>query len=97
MLEENAGKWETASPRDRARVEAVARTIVNRLLHEPTLRMKETSDERMHARMAVVRDLFALNAGDEELDAVHAGTPPPAVHSPDPGTLAQVHALRRRA
>jgi hypothetical protein len=34
--------------------------VVNRLLHEPTLRMKELRDDRVHARMALVRDLFNL-------------------------------------
>jgi glutamyl-tRNA reductase len=92
VLAENAGKWETASPRDRARAEAMARTVVNRLLHEPTLRMKETSDERMHSRMAVVRDLFGLSVAEGELAT---GRPDTAAHR-DSG-LAQVHPLRRPA
>ncbi len=95
VLAENTGKWETASPRDRARAEAIARTVVNRLLHEPTLRMKETSDERMHARMAVVRDLFGLSVGDGEL---HTGSSPADATLRDPGPgLAEIHALRRPA
>lgn len=65
VLGENAGKWESASPRDLERTRAVARSVVNRLLHEPTLRMKEMRDGRVHARMALVRDLFGLR-GDEE-------------------------------
>ena len=96
VLAENAGKWETASPRDRARAEAIARTVVNRLLHEPTLRMKETSDERLHARMAVVRDLFGLSVADGELAAgPHAtGRQSAAAHR---DRLAEVHPLRRPA
>src|ERR1019366_5734791 len=35
VLAENSGRWETASPRDVARVEAVARAVMSRLLHEP--------------------------------------------------------------
>ena len=58
------GKWESASPRDLERVDAIARAIVNRLLHEPTVRMKELRDDRVHARMALVRELFGL-AADE--------------------------------
>jgi glutamyl-tRNA reductase len=68
VLQENAGKWESASLRDLERVDALARALVNRLLHEPTLRMKELRDDRVHARMALVRDLFGLSAdevGDE--------------------------------
>jgi glutamyl-tRNA reductase len=65
VLRENNGKWESASPRDRERVDAIARAIVNRLLHDPTVRMKELRDDRVHARMALVRDLFGL--AEEEL------------------------------
>ncbi|HEX8976566.1 MAG TPA: glutamyl-tRNA reductase [Solirubrobacteraceae bacterium] len=61
VVTENAGKWESASPRDMERVEAVARSVVNRLLHEPTVRMKEMRDDRVHARMALVRELFGLS------------------------------------
>ena len=63
-MSENAGKWETASPRDLDRVDAMARAIVNRLLHEPTLQMKEMRDDRVHARMALVRDLFGLSVDE---------------------------------
>jgi glutamyl-tRNA reductase len=63
---ENAGKWESASPRDLERVDALARAIVNRLLHEPTARMKELRDDRVHARMALVRDLFGLTSERDE-------------------------------
>jgi glutamyl-tRNA reductase len=52
VVRENEGKWESASPRDVRRVEGLAKAIVNRLLHEPTLRMKELGDGRVHARMA---------------------------------------------
>jgi glutamyl-tRNA reductase len=64
VLAENGGKWESASPRDIERVDALSRAIVNRLLHEPTLRMKELRDDRVHARMALVRDLFGLSTED---------------------------------
>ena len=61
VLEENAGRWEGASPRDLARVEAMARAIMQRLLHEPTIRLRESG----HARVALVRELFALEEGAE--------------------------------
>jgi glutamyl-tRNA reductase len=67
VVRENEGKWETASQRDRERVEAIARAIVNRLLHEPTARIREMRDDRVHARMALVRDLFGLAAPDGAL------------------------------
>jgi glutamyl-tRNA reductase len=73
VLRENAGKWEAASDKDLERVDAVARAIVNRLLHAPTARMKEMRDDRVHQRMALVRDLFGLAAPeDEPLAKVHA-------------------------
>jgi glutamyl-tRNA reductase len=74
VVRENAGKWESASPRDLERVEAVARAIVNRLLHDPTVRMKELRDERVHARMALVRDLFGISE-DAVLDAAVTEAP----------------------
>ena len=61
VLGENAGRWETLSPRDRARVEAVARSVASRLLHEPTLRLKRNEGDRAHARLQVLRELFALD------------------------------------
>ena len=74
VVAENRGKWESASPRDLERVDAVARAVVNRLLHEPTLQMKTMHDDRVHARMALVRDLFGLTVEEgvpaaDELDA----------------------------
>jgi glutamyl-tRNA reductase len=77
VLAENASRWEGASPRDLARVEAMARAIMARLLHEPTIRLRESG----HARVALVRELFAL----EE---------PPAPEAE--GDSAEVRELRRR-
>jgi glutamyl-tRNA reductase len=87
VVAENAGKWESASPRDHARVDAIARSIVNRLLHVPTLQMKEMHDDRVHARMALVRDLFGLSV-EEGLA--------PGGEEPQP-ELAEVRELPRRA
>jgi glutamyl-tRNA reductase len=64
VVRENDGRWESASPRDQERVSALAQAIVNRLLHEPTVKMKEQRDPRVHARMALVRDLFGLAEGE---------------------------------
>ena len=68
VIRENTGKWESASPRDLERVDALARAVVNRLLHDPTVRMKELRDDRVHARMALVRDLFGLEGEDDGLE-----------------------------
>ncbi|MGN6170904.1 MAG: glutamyl-tRNA reductase [Solirubrobacteraceae bacterium] len=71
VVRENDGKWETASERDLERVRMLAKAVVSRVLHDPTLRMKEFRDDRVHMRMALVRELFGLN--DEE--AVASGEP----------------------
>jgi glutamyl-tRNA reductase len=60
VLGENEARWESLSERDRARVEAVAKAVANRLLHEPTLRVKQSEAEHRHARMQVLRELFGL-------------------------------------
>jgi glutamyl-tRNA reductase len=57
VLAENAGRWETASPRDVARIEAVARAVMQRLLHEPTIRLKESG----HGHQQLLRELFGLD------------------------------------
>jgi glutamyl-tRNA reductase len=65
VLEENSGKWESLSDRDHERLDAVVHAVVNRLMHRPTLRMKERLDDRVHARMALVRDLFGLEVDEQ--------------------------------
>jgi glutamyl-tRNA reductase len=64
VLAENAGRWDTASPRDLARVEAVARAVMQRLLHEPTIRLKGLPEAGppAHGRLQIVRELFGLDA-----------------------------------
>ncbi|HEV2770845.1 MAG TPA: glutamyl-tRNA reductase [Solirubrobacteraceae bacterium] len=60
VLAENAGRFEGATERDLERVTAIARAVMRRLLHEPTLRLKASGGE--HARLQLVRELFALDA-----------------------------------
>jgi glutamyl-tRNA reductase len=81
VLGENAGRWESLSERDRERIEAVARAVANRLLHEPTVRVKQVDPERRHGTLQVLRELFGL----EE----HPGTPVTQEHP-----AAEVHSLR---
>jgi glutamyl-tRNA reductase len=85
VVRENEGKWETASARDLERVRTLAKAVVSRLLHDPTLQMKELRDDRVHMRMALVRELFGLN--DDEPAA-------PAESTPEQAPLAKVHRLR---
>jgi len=89
VLAENSGRWEAASPRDLARIEAVARAVMSRLLHEPTIRLRSLSEERGHASLELVRELFGLR--DEEA-AEQAEEQNPIAHA----QLAEVHDLQRR-
>ncbi len=82
VLAENGSRWESASPRDLARVEAIARAVMSRLLHEPTIRLRSLSEERGHASLEIVRELFGLRE-----DAPEEQSPP--------SELAEVHELRR--
>jgi glutamyl-tRNA reductase len=83
VLAENAGRWESASQSDLVRIEAVARAVMSRLLHEPTIRLRSFSEERGHASLELVRELFGLR------DDAPTQEQPPA-------ELAEVHDLRRR-
>ena len=71
VLAENAARWESASPRDVARAEAIARAVMSRLLHEPTLQLKEHGS---HARLELARELFGL----ADAPAAEAAEEPPA-------------------
>lgn len=82
VLAENNGRWESASERDLVRVEAIAKAIANRLLHEPTIRLRGLADGRSHASLELVRELFGLR--DEEPS------------EPAPADLAEVHPIERR-
>ena len=66
VLAENEGRWESASPRDLARVEAIARAVMNRLLHEPTIRLRTLSEARGHATLELVRELFGLREAEAD-------------------------------
>jgi glutamyl-tRNA reductase len=65
-LAENATRWENLSPTDRERLESMARAIANRLLHEPTVRIKGIADrEDAYLHVSALRELFGLDAGTE--------------------------------
>jgi glutamyl-tRNA reductase len=84
VLAENEGRWESASDADIERIEAIARAVANRLLHEPTMRMKRgAGDDRSHARMQMVRELFGLEDRAAEAE--------------DERPAAEVHELPRRS
>ena len=68
-----------SAPRDEERLEALARALVKRLLHEPTQRVKALGPEHRHARLQLLRELFGLEEA-------------PASEGARPG---EVRALRR--
>ena len=72
LLAENAGRWEGLTDRDRERVETLARTVVNRLLHEPTVRVKGLEAEQRHARLQLLRELFGLEESQPGAEAAPA-------------------------
>ncbi len=84
VLAENAGRWESASPRDIARVEAVARAVMSRLLHEPTIRLRSLSEARGHASLELVRELFGLR--DDKAAEEAAGQPRSRIGSRPPSS-----------
>jgi glutamyl-tRNA reductase len=98
-LAENAGRWEAASPADLARVETIARAVTSRLLHEPTLRLKDLDAGRSHRSVELLRDLFGLphpETGERIKNtehAAHEGAGNTEQISPD--APSNVHLLRR--
>jgi glutamyl-tRNA reductase len=70
VMAENDGRWESASPADVERMERAARTVVQRLLHEPTVRLKDARDrDDAHGHVEVLRELFGLDG--EGADHAH--------------------------
>jgi glutamyl-tRNA reductase len=83
VLRENESRWESLSEADRERLGVMARAIVNRMLHEPTLRLKgSVDDEASYVYVQTLRELFGLE------------TPAPTLEGEQPG--AEVTLLERR-
>jgi glutamyl-tRNA reductase len=81
VLAENDSRWESLSAADRERVELLARAIASRLLHEPTLRIKDAADrDDVYLQVSALRELFGLDT----------------VTEPDAGEGADVTSLEER-
>ncbi|MDP1849121.1 MAG: glutamyl-tRNA reductase [Solirubrobacteraceae bacterium] len=78
VLDENRARWELASERDVARAEAIARSVMNRLLHEPTLRLRTMTEGRSHGRLQIMRELFGLEGAPEGDEQIADGAEPGA-------------------
>ncbi len=69
VLSENEARWESLSEADRERLAAMARALVARLFHEPTLRLRDgAEDDASYIQVAVVRELFGLDANPPPID-----------------------------
>ena len=73
VLAENEPRWEALSEADRERMQAMARAIASRLLHEPTLRLKRSSGEDdAYVYVNALRELFGLDARSAPLEGEDA-------------------------
>jgi glutamyl-tRNA reductase len=66
VMAENENRWESLGGADRARMEAMAKAIASRLLHEPTVRMRRAAgDEEAYNYVSALRELFGLDVETE--------------------------------
>ena len=73
VLAENESRWESLSPADRDRMRMMARAIANRLLHEPTVRLKRsTDDEAAYPYVHALRELFGLDPASAPVESEDA-------------------------
>jgi len=72
VLAENDARWEGLTERDRERLRALTEAVVARLLHEPTLRLREAAGEdTSYVYVQALRELFGLDAGGPALEQEH--------------------------
>jgi glutamyl-tRNA reductase len=66
VLAENEPRWESLGEADRERLEALAKAIASRLLHEPTLRMRRSAgSDDAYVYVSALRELFGLDVETE--------------------------------
>ncbi len=95
VLAENSGRWESLSEADRERLELVAAAIVKRLLHQPTLDLKERGeDQRTYAYVQALRELFGLDT--EERSAFDARAEDSARRAKGRADVTPIRSRRRR-
>ncbi|MGK2932491.1 MAG: glutamyl-tRNA reductase [Solirubrobacterales bacterium] len=62
VLAENENRWEDLSGPDRRRVETLARAVASRMLHEPTMRLRESAgSDEAYENVNTLRELFGLD------------------------------------
>jgi glutamyl-tRNA reductase len=66
VIAENENRWESLGEADRARMEAMAKAIASRLLHEPTLRLRRVAgNDESYVYVSALRELFGLDPETE--------------------------------
>jgi len=69
VLRENESRWESLSDADREQLRVVARAVVNRMLHEPTVRLKgAVGEQTAYVYVQALRELFGLDVGAPSLE-----------------------------
>jgi glutamyl-tRNA reductase len=98
VLAENNGRWESLSEADRDRVELIAGTIVRRLLHQPTVRLKASADDDgTYAYVQALRELFGLDTEKlSAFEARHSDTPAGEAANDSDTPAAEVTSIRSR-
>jgi len=73
VVADNAERWEGATAADLERIELLARTVAQRLLHDPTLQLRShnSGEAGSHGRVEIVRELFGLDAAVETGRKLH--------------------------
>ena len=77
VMAENESRWENLGEADRERMEAMAKAIASRLLHEPTVRMRRSAgNDDAYDYVSALRELFGLDVETEpEADTDRATSP----------------------
>jgi glutamyl-tRNA reductase len=74
VMAENEPRWESLGEADRERLDAMAKAIASRLLHEPTLRMRRSAgNDDAYLYVSALRELFGLDV-ETEPEAESEGT-----------------------
>ena len=79
-------------------MEAIARAVMSRLLHEPTIRLRSLNEDRGHASLELVRELFGLREetpSEEPLSTELAEVHDLSAHAPE-GVPFRVRRRRER-
>ncbi len=69
VLAENDARWEGLTERDRERLRTMSEAVVSRLLHEPTVRLREAvGEDASYVYVQALRELFGLDAVGPKLE-----------------------------